>query len=314
MSFRRVGGLNYSSKHNYVSSSNNATGNLLISENVGLLNTCIHFESNIDASFCGPTGSSGSGVTGPTGPTGPMGSAVVAYGSTIEPGAIIISSTLPDPENASYLGITNYSNAGSLRAAGIKCDAGPYVPSGGGQIGQNTRQNLIRLTWNADASGADAQCIQVQYIHSVEPYPLTARGTNNNLGFNFYDIGTLLITPYALFNSGIGTVNTNNGASGIVFAARTTGGYNPSSFYDNFDGRIYVEWISGNNFITLWYYNRSNLKALGGTDYQTDTVSTISVSVLNTGSATGPIPLNWGISGIGTFLSQYTVTSKPYIP
>ena len=74
MSFRRVGGLNYSSKHNYVSSSNNATGKLLISENVGLLNTCIHFESNIDASFCGPTGSSGSGVTGPTGPTGPTGS------------------------------------------------------------------------------------------------------------------------------------------------------------------------------------------------------------------------------------------------
>lgn len=74
MSFRRVGGLNYSSKHNYVSSSNNATGNLLISENVGLLNTCIHFESNIDASFCGPTGSSGSGVTGPTGSAGPTGS------------------------------------------------------------------------------------------------------------------------------------------------------------------------------------------------------------------------------------------------
>jgi hypothetical protein len=73
MSFRRVGGLNYSSKHNYVSSSNNATGNLLISENVGLLNTCIHFESNIDASFCGPTGSSGSGATGPTGPSGPTG-------------------------------------------------------------------------------------------------------------------------------------------------------------------------------------------------------------------------------------------------
>jgi hypothetical protein len=60
MSFRRVGGLNYSSKHNYVSSSNNTTGKLLISENVGLLNTCIQFESNIDASFCGvaaiPTG------------------------------------------------------------------------------------------------------------------------------------------------------------------------------------------------------------------------------------------------------------------
>ena len=76
MSFRRVGGLNYSSKHNYVSSSNNATGNLLISENVGLLNTCIHFESNIDASFCGGTGSSGSGVTGPIGPTGSSGSGV----------------------------------------------------------------------------------------------------------------------------------------------------------------------------------------------------------------------------------------------
>ena len=73
MSFRRVGGLNYSSKHNYVSSSNNATGNLLISENVGLLNTCIHFESDIDASFCGSTGSSGSGATGPTGSAGPTG-------------------------------------------------------------------------------------------------------------------------------------------------------------------------------------------------------------------------------------------------
>jgi hypothetical protein len=79
MSFRRVGGLNYSSKHNYVSSSNNATGNLLISENVGLLNTCIHFESNIDASFCGPTGSSGSGVTGPIGPTGLAGPTGTPY-------------------------------------------------------------------------------------------------------------------------------------------------------------------------------------------------------------------------------------------
>ena len=79
MSFRRVGGLNYSSKHNYVSSSNNATGNLLISENVGLLNTCIHFESNIDASFCGPTGSSGSGVTGPIGPTGSVGPTGTPY-------------------------------------------------------------------------------------------------------------------------------------------------------------------------------------------------------------------------------------------
>ena len=264
----------------------------------------------------GPTGLAGTiGATGATGTIGATGAAgpIVAYGSIIQPGEVIISGTTPFPESESYLGIKNFSNAGSLRAAGIKCDAGPYVPSGGGQIGQNTRQNLIRLTWNVDASGADAQCIQVQYTHSVEPHPLSAHGTTNFLGFNFYDIGTLLITPYTLFNSGIGTINTNTGDGGIVFAGRTTGGYNPSTFYDNFDGRIYVEWISGNNFITLWYYNRSNVKA-GGTDYQTDTVSTISVSVLNTGSATGPIPLNWGISGIGTFLSQYTVTSKPYTP
>lgn len=78
MSFRRVGGLNYSSKHNYVSSFNNATGNLLISENVGLPNTCIHFESNIDASFCGPTGSSSSsGSVGPTGASGNIQSTIV---------------------------------------------------------------------------------------------------------------------------------------------------------------------------------------------------------------------------------------------
>jgi hypothetical protein len=115
MSFRRVGGLNYSSKHNYVSSFNNATGNLLISENVGLPNTCIHFESNIDASFCGPTGPTGSssssgssassgapGLIGPTGSAGPTGASgniqSTIVNQTLRPVTILPTpGTLPTP-------------------------------------------------------------------------------------------------------------------------------------------------------------------------------------------------------------------------
>jgi hypothetical protein len=124
MSFRRVGGLNYSSKHNYVSSSNNATGNLLISENVGLLNTCIHFESNIDASFCGPTGSSGSGVTGPTGSAGPTGS-LGPTGSAGPTGATgtfqstIVSQTLTTVSiGTASIGAVNFTESLNIPSAG----------------------------------------------------------------------------------------------------------------------------------------------------------------------------------------------------
>jgi hypothetical protein len=121
MSFRRVGGLNYSSKHNYVSSSNNATGNLLISENVGLLNTCIHFESNIDASFCGPTGSSGSGSTGPTGPTGPAGPTglVGPTGPTGNFQSTIVSQTLTTVNiGPSSIGSVNFNENLNIPSAG----------------------------------------------------------------------------------------------------------------------------------------------------------------------------------------------------
>jgi len=121
MSFRRVGGLNYSSKHNYVSSSNNATGNLLISENVGLLNTCIHFESNIDASFCGPTGSSGSGATGPTGPAGPAGPTglVGPTGPTGNFQSTIVSQTLTTVSiGTAGIGSVNFTESLNIPSAG----------------------------------------------------------------------------------------------------------------------------------------------------------------------------------------------------
>lgn len=120
MSFRRVGGMNHSSKHNYVSSYNNTTGNLLISENVGLLNTCINFESNIDASFCGSTGSTGTGATGPAGPTGATGHAG-ATGAVGPTGATGVNGAV---------GATGAT--GSAGATGITGATGPAGPSGRG--------------------------------------------------------------------------------------------------------------------------------------------------------------------------------------
>ena len=151
MSFRRVGGLNYSSKHNYVSSSNNATGNLLISENVGLLNTCIHFESNIDASFCGPTGSSGSGVTGPTGPTGGL--------------DLLSASTYGDYIywNGSTWAVGSQNiNLGANAGQGTQ---GTQAVAIGANAGQGTQGNYaVAIGANAGKTGQSDQAVAIGYL------------------------------------------------------------------------------------------------------------------------------------------------------
>ncbi len=79
MSFRRFGGLQYTAKHNVVSSNFNSANNLTVTENVGQSNSFINSLSVLGST--GPTGTQGQqGVTGPsqglkgdTGPTGASG-------------------------------------------------------------------------------------------------------------------------------------------------------------------------------------------------------------------------------------------------
>ena len=47
MSFRQFGGINYSAKHNIVSSNYNSPSNLLVMQNVGQPNSYINFQSDI---------------------------------------------------------------------------------------------------------------------------------------------------------------------------------------------------------------------------------------------------------------------------
>ena len=123
--------MNHSSKHNYVSSYNNTTGNLLISENVGLLNTCINFESNIDASFCGSTGGTGqagtTGATGHTGATGPTGSS----GDNGPTGPTGPEGPTGSAGSTGYTGYTGYTgDKGSTGTAGSEGPAGVTGPVG----------------------------------------------------------------------------------------------------------------------------------------------------------------------------------------
>jgi hypothetical protein len=76
MSFRRFGGLQYTAKHNVVSSNFNSANNLTVTENVGQSNSFINSLSVLGST--GPTGTQGQqGVTGPSqgvkGDTGPTG-------------------------------------------------------------------------------------------------------------------------------------------------------------------------------------------------------------------------------------------------
>ena len=57
MSFRRYGGIQYSAKHNIVSSNYNKCNYLSVTETVGQPNSYINFDSDISGHIIGPTGS-----------------------------------------------------------------------------------------------------------------------------------------------------------------------------------------------------------------------------------------------------------------
>lgn len=278
MSFRRVGGLNYSSKHNYVSSSNNATGNLLISENVGLLNTCIHFESNIDASFCGPTGSSGSGPTGPTGPTGiagPTGPATPSLSSQL-----INTNVFTDPF------------------------FGPPPPGPAPIVGLNTRQNLCQIFWTQSAfPNNNLNWVQLRYTSQVT---IQNPSSGDIPGDTYYDTGILLINPTNIFaGPNFNTSNPNTDTPTRVYIVNRQTGYN-QTLYTNFTGNLWFEYNFNTpsfNHLTIWYYNQNNvvLSSLGVV-IQPYTQENCTLELLNP-----------GVPGAVTIASNTTVT-KPYVP
>jgi hypothetical protein len=238
MSFRRFGGLNYSSKHNHVSSSNNTTGNLLISENVGLLNTCINFESNIDASFCGSTGSSGSGATGATGPAGATGitgttgstGATGATGITGATGAAgatgITGATGPAGPISGCYSQTIFASDGNGNATGnlitipsgcIACNIQIYGQ--GGAAGQTyTTGGLYGSAYGGGGGGGSAMV----FVTSI---PINA-SSNLSMSWSVAD-GTQV---YLLFSSTAGYVSTpvklaqvSNGGNGASASSSAVG-------------------------------------------------------------------------------------------
>ena len=87
MSFRRYGGIQYSAKHNIVSSNYNTCNYLSVTETVGQPNSYINFDSDISGHIIGPTGSStndnlwtlNNNVISATGTTNTSGPTVRAY-------------------------------------------------------------------------------------------------------------------------------------------------------------------------------------------------------------------------------------------
>ena len=289
MSFRRVGGMNHSSKHNYVSSYNNTTANLLISENVGLLNTCINFESNINASFCGSTGSTGAGATGPTGPTGATGPTGVTgpTGSEGPTGPVA-------PGTSAQLINTNVFTDPFF---------GP-PPSGLPPIvGLNTRQNLCKIFWTQSSfPPGNLNWVQLRYTSQVN---IQSPTSGDIPGDTYYDTGTLLINPTKIFeNPNFNTSNPNTDAPTCVYIVNRQTGYN-QTLYTNFTGNLWFEWeFSTPNFnhLTIWYYNQNNVVFTGEGVIQPYTQENFTLELLNP-----------GVPGAVTIAIDTTVT-KPYTP
>jgi hypothetical protein len=86
MSFRRYGGIQYSARHNIVSSNYNTCNYLSVTETVGQPNSYINFDSDISGHIIGPTGSSNdklwslnNNIISATGTTNTSGPTVKAY-------------------------------------------------------------------------------------------------------------------------------------------------------------------------------------------------------------------------------------------
>lgn len=323
MSFRRVGGLNYSSKHNYVSSFNNTTSNLLVSENVGLQDTCIHFESNIDASFCGPTGSSGSGATGPTGPAGaaggPTGPTGVEGPTGLEGPTGVEGPTGPTGSEgptgptgfAGPTGPATPSLSSQLINTNVFTDPYPQTVSGPAGTGDNTRQNLCIITWNQSdyvvGTLSTANWIQLRYTSQVS----TISTSGDVPGVTFYDTGTLLVNPYFIkqeratgipdLSFNITNPNTFEGGHYIYIVNRQTGS-NTVLEPSNFTGDLWFELISNQNYIKVWYYNRNNV-SYGGIFIQGYTLENFTIELLNP-----------GVAGGGVTITSDTTVIKPYPP
>lgn len=309
MSFRRVGGVNHSSKHNYVSSYNNTTGKLLISENVGLLNTCINFESNIDASFCGSSGATGhSGATGATGPAGATGlaGATGAVGPTGDTGLAGATGATGEAGATGTTGAVGPTGTSSeLINTNVFTDPffGP-PPSGPPPIvGLNTRQNLCQIFWTQSSfPPGNLNWVQLRYTSQVN---IQSPTSGDIPGDTYYDTGTLLINPTKIFeNPNFNTSNPNTDTPTCVYIVNRQTGYN-QTLYTNFTGNLWFEWEFSTpsfNHLTIWYYNQNNVVFTGEGVIQPYTQENFTLELLNP-----------GVPGAVTIAIDTTVT-KPYPP
>lgn len=145
----------------------------------------------------------------------------------------------------------------------INASGAPYTlnPSYDSKVaGNNCKQNLAVLTWNAFPTSTYSQIIQVDYSLSIN----VGGGTGNALSFNprFYDKGSIFINPQYLTSSF--DSYTGFPANGILFTNRTqtsqgNAGYNPGTglvnYYTNFKGQIYIQYTSASSTLLIYYLN-----------------------------------------------------------
>ena len=168
-------------------------------------------------------------------------------------------------------------------------DPSPIVAN----VGQNTRNDLAKISWSWGTNDLNFANV----IISIK-YNLTSvfwDGGGYSTGVRFNDEGHIEVQPFLL---GSGAIDIT--LDGITTpAAYSTGSfglaYTGRSYYDwgqtfisNIFGNIYAEWIVGNNYITLYAYNKNNSILIAfGTPYQQPQGYMLNAAIENTGLRTG---------------------------
>jgi hypothetical protein len=215
MSFRQFGGLQYTAKHNIVSSNFNTSNNLSVTNNVGQPNSHINFLSDISGNIIGKTTISNFNNIGTTGPTGKQG---ISY-----TGPAGISYTGPTgksytgPAGISYTGPAGKSYTGpagiSYTGPAGKSYTGPVGPTGSSGVSYTGPQgiqgfpgiptfgtiNNFGLNWSKTGVVSNWASVAIsltgQYQTAVSSgYNTGIISTSNNFGSSWN------VIPYTAYN------------------------------------------------------------------------------------------------------------------
>jgi hypothetical protein len=326
MSFRKFGGLQYSAKHNSVSSYYNTSNNLQVTT-IGQPNTYIVVESGLTGNINtnavpagpqgiqgiqGPTGLEGpKGIEGPTGPAGPEGpagaigpagpegpaGAVGPIGPAGAAGPAGPPGTSATPTSSNFISIA----ANASGAPYSKSEPSPPVKFSG----KKCRQNFCDITWGTPINDYSGM-ITIEYNLAIVVGG--GAGSLNSFFPIFYDSGTIQFNPMRLGgNSFDGYLIANTSA--VFWSKRTLTSYgNQGStlqgtgqlldYYTNFVGQIYLQYTAGTNKLTLYYLNTNaeeNIvvpigysNAVENGYYQSDNFTTFTATLVNGGGYTTP--------------------------